>query len=128
MLFYNGGILYFLYNNLKHFFESVKDENKLLKGVHSDLQIKSYLCGRRAYGLINKFVTGPLWRLLESGIHILAMNKHYQKMSSLFFDLSVDAKEFMLGYFLKMFKFLKMFIINLFYHANILPLDESTNV
>ena len=49
-------------------------------------------------------------------------------MSSLFFDLSVDAKEFMLGYFLKMFKFLKMFIINLFYHANILPLDESTNV
>ena len=25
------------------------------------------------------------------------MNKHYEKMSSLFFDLSVDAKEFMLG-------------------------------
>ena len=97
MLFYNGGIFYFLYNHLKHFFESVKDENKLLKAVHSDLQIKSYLCGCRALGLINKFVTGPLWRLLESGIHILDMNKHYQKMPSLFFDLSVDAKEFMLG-------------------------------
>ena len=25
------------------------------------------------------------------------MNKHYQKMSLLFFDLSVDAKELMLG-------------------------------
>ena len=97
VLFYNGGILYFLYNHLKHFFESVKDENKLLKAVHSDLQIKSYLCGCRALGLINKFVTGPLWRLLESGIHILDMNKHYEKMSSLFFDLSVDAKESMLG-------------------------------
>ena len=97
MLFCNGGILYFLYNHLKHFFESVKDENKLLKAVHSDLQIKSYLCGCRALGLINKFVTGPLWRLLESGIHILDMNKHCQKMPSLFFDLSVDAKEFMLG-------------------------------
>ena len=84
VLFYNGGILYFLYNHLKHFFESVKDENKLLKAVHSDLQIKSYLCGCRALGLINKFVTGPLWRLLESGIHILDMNKQYQKMSSLF--------------------------------------------
>ena len=71
MLFYNGGILYFLYNNLKHFFESVKDENKLLQAVHSDLQIKYYLCGCRALGLINKFVTWPLWRLLESGIHIL---------------------------------------------------------
>ena len=47
--------------------------------------------------MINKFVTGPLWRLLESVIHIPDMNKCYQKMSSLFFDLSVDAKEFMLG-------------------------------
>ena len=34
VLFYNRGVLYFLYNNLKHFFESVTDENKLLKGVH----------------------------------------------------------------------------------------------
>ena len=39
-LFYNGGILCFLYNNLKHFFESAKDENKLLKTVHSDLKGK----------------------------------------------------------------------------------------
>ena len=84
VLFYNGGILYFFYNHLKLFFESVKDKNKLLKTVHSDLQIKSYLCGCRALGLINKLATGPLWRLLESGIHILDMNKHYQKMSSIF--------------------------------------------
>ena len=35
--------------------------------------------------------------MLESGIHILDMNRHYQKMSLLFFDFSVDAKEFMLG-------------------------------
>ena len=96
MLFYNGGILYFLYNHSKHFFESMKDENKLLKAVHSDLQIKSYLYGCRPLGLINKFLTETLWRLLESGIHILDMNKHYQKMSLLFFYLSVDAKEFML--------------------------------
>ena len=75
----------------------MKDGNKLLKSAHSDLQIKSYLCGSRALGLINKFVTWPLWTLLESGIHILGMNKHYQKMSSLFFYLSVDAKELMLG-------------------------------
>ena len=71
VLFYNGGILYFLYNHLKHFFESVKDESKLVKAAYSDLQIKSYLSGCRALGLINKFVTGTLWRLLEYGIHIL---------------------------------------------------------
>ena len=45
----------------------------------------------------DKFVTGPLWRLLESGIHILDLNKHYRKICSLFFDLSVDASEVMLG-------------------------------
>ena len=48
-------------------------------------------------GLNNKFVTRPLWRLLESTINILDINKHYKKMSSLYFDLSVDAKELMLG-------------------------------
>ena len=97
MLFYNDGILYYLHDHLQHFFDIVKDDNQLLKAVHSDLQIQSYLCGCRALGLINKFVTGPLWRLLESGTHILDLNKHYQNMCSLFFDLSVHASEFMLG-------------------------------
>ena len=40
VLFYNGDILYFLYNHLKNFFESVKDQNKLLKAVYSHLQGK----------------------------------------------------------------------------------------
>ena len=31
VLFYNGAMLFFLYDNLKHLFESVKDENKLHK-------------------------------------------------------------------------------------------------
>ena len=96
MLFYNGGILYYLYDNLLHFFDVVKEDNKLLKAVHSDLQIQSYLFGCRALGLISKFVTGPLWRLPEFGIHILDFNKHYQKMCSLFFYLSGHASEFML--------------------------------
>ena len=65
LMYYFIMVVFFLYNHLKHFFEIVKDKNKLLKAVYSDLQIKSYLCGCRALGLINKFVTGPLWRSLE---------------------------------------------------------------
>ena len=38
----------------------------------------------------------PLWRLLDSRIHILDLNEHYQKMCLLFFDLSFDASEFIL--------------------------------
>ena len=62
-----------------------------------------------------------------SGIHILGMNKHYQKMSSLFLDLSVDAKELMLGnaIFFENVEISKDDVYNLL----ILPsniLDEST--
>ena len=53
VLFYNGGILYYLHDHLQHFFDIVKDDNKLLKAVHSDSQIQSYLYGCRALGLIN---------------------------------------------------------------------------
>ena len=79
------------------FFDITKDENKLLKAVHADLQVQSYLCGCRALGLINKFITGPLWRLLESGIHVLDLNKHYQHMASLFASLAIDAGPFLKG-------------------------------
>ena len=120
VLSYNGGILYFLYNHLKHFFESVKDENRLLKAVHSDLQIKSNLCGCRPLGLINKFITKPLWR---SGIHILDMNKHYQKVSSLFFDLSDDTEELMFGNVI-FFEISKDVYNSLILPSNVL--DEST--
>ena len=88
MLFYNGEILYYLHDHLQHFFDTLRDDNKFLKVAHSDLQIQSYLCGCRALGVINKFVTGPLWRLFGSGIHMLDLNEQYQKMCSLFFDLS----------------------------------------
>ena len=35
--------------------------------------------------------------MLESGTHILDLNKYYQKVCSLFFDLYVNASEYMLG-------------------------------
>ena len=96
-MFYNGGVTYFLRDHCKRFFENIKDDNKLSKAVYHDLQIPSFLSGCRALGLINKFVTGPLWRLFESGIHILDMNKHYQKMCDLFLELSVDSSKFISG-------------------------------
>ena len=95
VLLHNGRILYYLHDHLQHYFDTA-DYVKLLKVVHLDLQIQSYLYGCSALGLINKFVTGHLWRLLESGIDILDSIMQYQKMHSLLFDLSVDATEFML--------------------------------
>ena len=78
-------------------FEQVKDDNKLLKAVYFDLQVLSHIAGCRALGLINKFVTAPLWRLLETDIHILDLNSHFQRMEKLFSDLSFDATNFLNG-------------------------------
>jgi len=75
ILFYNGGVTYYLRDHCKRFFENVKDDNKLLKALFHDLQIPSFLSGCRALGLINKFVTGPLWRLFEYFLMMLNFTK-----------------------------------------------------
>jgi len=41
ILFYNGGVTYYLRDHCKRFFENVKDDNKLLEAVFHDLQIPS---------------------------------------------------------------------------------------
>ena len=56
MLFCNGGILYYFHDRLKHFFNIVKDDNKLRRAAHADLEIWSYSRGCGALGLINKYV------------------------------------------------------------------------
>ena len=88
-------VSFFLYMKLKEFFEVIKDDNKLLKYAYYDLHVKSFKWGWRALGLINKFVTGSSWPLLESDVHILYLNKHYQQMAKLFDELSMNSLEFM---------------------------------
>ena len=63
--------------------------------VYHDMQVPSYIAGCRALGLVNKYVTGPLWRLLESGIQILDKNTHHQRKETLFSELSDDSTEFL---------------------------------
>ena len=64
IIFYNAGIVYYLQKNCKTFFNNVFEENRLLAAVHYDLNVPSFIAGCRALGLIGKFLTGPLWRLL----------------------------------------------------------------
>ena len=73
------------------FYEKLYDDNKLLK--YYDLHVKSFIFACKALGLINKFVTRPLWRLLEFDIHILDLNKYYQEMARLFDELFVNSSE-----------------------------------
>ena len=97
ILFYNGGMCYYLRDHLNSFLSEVNEENKLFKAVHHDLEVSAFIAACRALGFINKFVTGPLWSLLESEVHILKMNQHYQHMEELFNKYAEDATSIMKG-------------------------------
>ena len=96
-LFYNGGVLFSFYEQLKEFFEVFKDNNKLLKWTCYDLHVMLFICGCRALGLINKFVIGPLWCLFESENYIPDFIKCYQQMVKFFDKLSMNSSEFIGG-------------------------------
>ena len=74
MSFYNGGGVFHLFDCWKEFFLDVKDDATSVFAICHDLPVVSYSFGCRPLGLINKFVTGPLWRVMKQQHHILDMN------------------------------------------------------
>ena len=72
--------------------------NQLLRAVFSDIQVPEYLAGCKALGLVNKVVTGPLWRILESpDISILEMNEYFQILITHLDLWSLDSAEVLSG-------------------------------
>ena len=62
ILFFNGAGVCFLYDMLLYFLRKIKLNKKLPEGVHWDLNMLAFRVGCRALGLIEKLVTGPLWK------------------------------------------------------------------
>ena len=80
ILFYDAGVLYYISYFIKFFKDVWQTPNQLLRAVYSDIQVPAFLAGCRALGLVNKIVTGPLWRVLESSdISIIEMNVFYHR-------------------------------------------------
>ena len=50
-----------------------------------------------ALGLIEKLITGPLWKILATENYILNMSKHYQKLTKFFKECSEDCSRFLRG-------------------------------
>ena len=76
-MFYDATGIYFLHEKLKVFLESYGAKNQLLTAVLADLYEPVFRAGCKALGLINKFITGPLWCNLESNKSIVEMNAVY---------------------------------------------------
>ena len=81
--FYDAAVVYYLRSHMVNFIETVHggQANHLLQSVLADLKEPTYLSGCRALGLIDKLVSGPLWRKLqESDISVLKMGNLYCDM------------------------------------------------
>ena len=92
VLFYDAAGVYYLRSYMTDFIKSVhgSQSNRLLKAVKTDFEEPLHVAGCRALGLIDKIVTGPLWRQLqESASSILKMGDIYCKMKDKF-DLWSD--------------------------------------
>ena len=97
IIFHNGAGVYALYPVLCEFFDRVKDENLLMKAVESDLHVDQYVCGVRALGIIDKCVTVPLWRAIESEKHVGGMNVRFERLNECLHKWAKDASGLMKG-------------------------------
>ena len=83
VVFANGGHVYYLREHIINFLTKTwGTPNRLLKAVLEDASNDLYIAGCKALGLIDKFITGPLWRILESDIHILDLSEYYSSLAS----------------------------------------------
>lgn len=96
ILFANGGRIYYLRKHIVDFLTKTwGTTNRLLKAVLDDAQNDVYVAGCKALGLIDKLITGPLWRILESNIHVLEVPNYL--IALLTFLRSNDISTFITG-------------------------------
>ena len=98
ILFYDAGALYYISDLVKALFKDIRQTpNQLLRAVNQDIQVPEYVAGCKALGLINKVITGPLWRVLESDISILEMNDYFQALVTHLDMWALNATDVLLG-------------------------------
>jgi hypothetical protein len=76
ILFYDSAALYHHRQHLREFLSTWPNPNNLISAVLSDLSDDVNLAGARALGIIDKLITGPLWRILEKATSVLDVNDH----------------------------------------------------
>ena len=96
VLFANGGRVYQLNKHIVNFLRKVwGTPNRLLQAVLNDAESDLNMAGCKALGLIDKHITGPLWRIMESNIHILDLPNYYKVLHT--FVQNDDITGFMTG-------------------------------
>ena len=73
IIFVNGDSTYYHRDDIAQLLEGWPDPNRLLQSVNSDI-FGTYLAGARAMRLVDKLITGPLWRPMENADNVLELN------------------------------------------------------
>ena len=91
VIFANGARIFYLHTHIVDFLQNVwGTPNRLLKAVLEDASNTNYIAGCKALGIIDKVITRPLWRILESDIHILNIPDYYFKLKTFFSECTVQ--------------------------------------
>ena len=98
----------------------------MIQALQADVKVPEFWAGCRALGLVNKCVTGPFWRLLESEVTITEMNNSYQNMVNHFEEWSEDAS-FLLTGEARLFPDIPLKIDNIF-DSLLVPDENNTTV
>ena len=95
ILFLIGASVYFLFDNFINFFDQMELDSRLLVAVYWDLKVLAFRVGYRVLGLIEKLVTGPLWRIMVKEKCVLNMSTHYQNLLTCFEKWADDCTSFL---------------------------------
>jgi E1A/CREB-binding protein len=94
IFFYDSAGVYFLRSHIEEYLAEHHSGplNRLLQAVLSDIRTPQHVAGCKALGIIDKLVTGPFWRKLESStVSIIEMSDVYSKMKVKFDQWGKDA-------------------------------------
>ncbi|CAC5426130.1 unnamed protein product [Mytilus coruscus] len=100
LLFAMGASVFFHKDNIYEFIDlyfEKENRNNLLKAVANYVKNPMYLAGCRAFGIVDKLFTGPLWRIIENADHILDLNQVWEQFKGFLEIYSQDATDLVEG-------------------------------
>ena len=98
IIFYNAAAAYYHKKQIKAFLKDCPKPSNSLLSVNEDIKEDVYLAGLRALGLINKVITGPLWRILgKEGTIISDINDDLYQLEIQLERLHKDASSLLNG-------------------------------
>ena len=70
--------MFYIYSFLVEFLNELSLDNKLMSAEYHDLQVLHFRVACQALSLIDKYITGSLWRMMVEEKEVLDV-KHYKK-------------------------------------------------